>query len=231
MKLFSVFAASVAPGAALLTYIYLKDYYQTEPLKPVLRLFLFGVLILFPTMVIQRGLMLGLGDHDLVFAFVISAGIEEFVKWFILFFVMYKHEHFDEPYDGIVYAVAVSIGFASLENFIYIWNYPVSLTDILMRALLPVSAHALFAVVMGYYLGKAKFADSSSRAVKFIWLSLLIPIGWHGSFNYIQVITDNWLAFIIPFMVLLWCLGLRKMNRANAASPFRLEHQQSRPFD
>ncbi len=58
----------------------------------------------------------GLGHNTWVLSFLISAGLEEFLKWFVLYFVIYKHTSFDEPYDGIVYAVAVSIGFATVEN-------------------------------------------------------------------------------------------------------------------
>ena len=70
-------------------------------------------------MFIQRGLVLWLGESPFVFSFVISGGVEEFVKWFIIFFVAFNQTFFNEPYDGVVYTVAVSLGFATLENVLY----------------------------------------------------------------------------------------------------------------
>lgn len=76
------------------------------------------------------------------------------MKWFVLYHLIFRHEAFDEPYDGIVYAVAVSLGYATLENIIYAFLNAASFSALMIRALLPVSAHALFGVMMGYYLGR-----------------------------------------------------------------------------
>lgn len=213
--------AAVAPGIALLVYFYLKDLYDTEPVRMVARVFIYGVLIVFPTMVIQRTLVLGLGENPFLFAFGITGFIEEFVKWFLLYFAMYKHTVFDEPYDGIVYAVSISMGFATLENVIYALFSHFSFSALMFRALLPVSGHALFGVMMGYYMGKAKFGGSDER----LWLvsmSLFIPVFWHGLFDYLLIqIKTNWVWFMIPFMVLMWTVSLWKVSRANAKSPFR----------
>ncbi|MNI46109.1 Protease PrsW [compost metagenome] len=154
-----------------------------------------------------------------------SAGLEEFIKWFILYHVIYRHAEFDEPYDGIVYAVAVSLGYATLENVIYAFLNASSFSALLMRALLPVSAHALFGVVMGYYLGKAKF--STTHAKKYLWFSMLLPIFWHGLFDYILLITKSyWVWFMIPFMTYLWIRALWKVDRANAKSPLRIVQRE-----
>src|SRR5690242_11379937 len=106
MLLLSILTAAVAPGISLLTYFYMKDRYEAEPFHMVVRVFLLGVLIVLPIMVIQRGLLLWWGDgQPVVFAFAVSAGVEELVKWFVLYHIIYNHTEFDEPYDGIVYAV------------------------------------------------------------------------------------------------------------------------------
>jgi RsiW-degrading membrane proteinase PrsW (M82 family) len=216
----AILIAAIAPGIALLCYFYLKDRYQSEPVSAVLKVFLLGVLLVFPTMVLQRGFVLGLGENEFIFSFLISGGIEEFLKWFVLYFMVYNLAVFDEPYDGIVYAVAISIGFATLENIIYAFFYPTSIASLFMRGLLPVSAHALFGVVMGYYFGKAKFSKSEQN--KYLLLSLALPIFWHGLFDYILLmIKTNWFWFIVPLMVLLWTRGLWKVNHANSSSPFR----------
>jgi RsiW-degrading membrane proteinase PrsW (M82 family) len=214
MVAFSLLMAAIAPGIALLAYFYLKDLYESEPILMVARMFVLGILIVFPTMVIQRGFVLGLGDNPLLFAFGISAGIEEFVKWFLVYYLIFRNSSIKQPYDGIVYATAVSLGFATLENVLFSLFYQPSISTLLFRALLPVSGHALFGVVMGYYLGKAKYSPEHER--KYVTYALLIPIFWHGSFDYILLQASNyWLWLIAPFMFILWVRGIRKVNRAN----------------
>ncbi|WP_373229753.1 glutamic-type intramembrane protease PrsW [Cohnella sp.] len=218
----SVLAGSIAPGIALLAYFYWKDRYDAEPLHMVLKMFLTGVLIVLPIMIVQRGLMIMWGDSPITFSFVISAGVEEFFKWFVLYHIIYNHTEFDEPYDGIVYAVAVSLGFATLENVLYAFLQPATFGTLMMRALLPVSGHALFGVYMGYSLGRAKF--SSGSQIKFhLWLSLLLPILWHGIYDFMLLtVPSTWIWLVVPFMLILWFRGMRYVNRANSVSPFRL---------
>lgn len=220
MEWLSLITAAVAPGVALLAYFYLKDAYDAEPLSMIARIFAYGVLLVFPTMVLQRSLVLGLGEHPLLFAFGITGFIEEFLKWFIVYYAIYKHTVFDEPYDAILYAVTVSLGFATLENVIYALLNPFSFSVLLFRAFLPVSGHALFGVLMGYYMGKAKFGDPARTRLLLV-MSLAVPVFWHGLYDYILLEAKNWALFIIPLMVYLWIRGMTKVNRANAKSPFR----------
>lgn len=222
MLIVSVLAAAIAPGIALLAYFYWKDRYDTEPLPMIVKLFLMGALIVLPIMIVQRGLTLMWGESPLTFSFVISSGVEEFFKWFVLYHIVFNHTEFDEPYDGIVYAVAVSLGFATLENVLYAFLQPSSFGSLLMRALLPVSGHALFGVFMGYSLGKAKF--SKGRSVRLhLALALSVPLLLHGIYDYMMMsVSQAWLWLVVPFMFLLWFSGIRQVNRANAVSPFRL---------
>jgi RsiW-degrading membrane proteinase PrsW (M82 family) len=159
--LLSVITSAVAPGLALLTFFYLKDKYDQEPLHMVIKVFLLGLLIVFPVMIIQRGMVLGLNGGPYVDSFLISSGVEECLKWFVLYHMIYNHTEFDEPYDGILYAVAISLGFATIENIMYAWYSHASIGSMFMRALLPVSGHAMFGVIMGYHMGRAKFSDGS----------------------------------------------------------------------
>lgn len=219
--LLSVLAAAIAPGVALLAYFYWKDRYDAEPLSIVLKLFLTGVLIVLPAMVVQRGLTLWLGDSPILFSFVISAGVEELLKFFVLYHIIFNHTEFDEPYDGIVYATAVSLGFATLENVLYAFLQPATFGTLMARALLPVSGHALFGVFMGYSMGKAKF--SAGKQVKYhLWMAVLIPLVWHGGYDFMmRTVPSDWIWVAVPFMFLLWFRGIRRVNRANAVSPFR----------
>ena len=195
MLLFSLLAAAVAPGLALLTYFYLKDRYDYEPLHMVLRVFLMGILIVLPVMIIQRGMMLWLGDSPLLESIVISGGVEEFVKWFVIYHIIYNHTEFDEPYDGILYSVAVSLGFATVENVLYAFAGNASVSGMFLRALLPVSGHAMFAVIMGYYMGKAKFIDDTKKKRWYLSLSLILPFFWHALYDVIMnMMVNHWLV-------------------------------------
>ena len=221
MLLFSILTAAVAPGVSLLTYLYLKDRYDAEPIHMVIRLFVLGMLIVFPIAVLQRGLTLWLGESPFVFSFIVSSGVEELIKWFLVYHMIYNHTEFDEPYDGIVYAAAAALGFATLENVLYAILQPATFGTLLVRALLPVSGHALFGVIMGYYIGKAKF--TANRSLYYLTLSLLLPFFWHGLYDYIMLtVKSNWMWLIVPLMAYLWVRGALKIKRANARSPFRL---------
>lgn len=210
-----ILSAGIAPGLALLSYFYLKDEYDYEPITVVFKTFLFGALLVFPIMFIQHILAAeGILQMPLAKAFLTSSFLEEFFKWFVLIFTIYKHVAFDEPYDGIVYGVAVSLGFATVENIFYLISNGVDVA--LGRALLPVSSHALFGVMMGYYIGKGKFISQFKK--KNLTCSFLIPLLLHGLYDYILITQTNWMFFMLPFMIFLWYIGLRKAKKARILS-------------
>lgn len=222
MVIFSILTAALAPGLSLLTYLYLRDKYEAEPIHMVLKVFLIGIFLVVPIMVLQRGVEIWLGEGNFVMAFIQSSGVEEFIKWFVLFHLLYNHTEFDEPYDGILYAGALSLGFATTENLLYSIFMPADFSAMLLRALLPVSGHMLFGVIMGYYLGRAKFSASRSKKRIYLLFSLIIPLILHGLYDWIIVSREHdWIFAIVPFMILLWVFGLSKMKSAHIKSPFR----------
>ncbi|TCP31665.1 RsiW-degrading membrane proteinase PrsW (M82 family) [Scopulibacillus darangshiensis] len=208
----AVVSAGIAPGIALLFYFYLKDKYDTEPIGMVVKTFIFGALIVFPVMVIQyafksEGVLQGLFSN----AFILTGLLEEFFKWFIIIYTAYHHAAFNERYDGIIYAVAVSLGFATVENIFYLTAYGINYA--LIRALLPVSSHALFGVIMGYYIGKAKFSKKKKTN---LLTGLMTAALLHGLYDLILHIESVWLYIIIPFMIYLWWNALRKVKMAHS---------------
>ena len=101
----------------------------------------------------------------------LSVGItEELLKFLVVILIIYPNKNFDEPFDGIVYAVFVGMGFATAENLTFVLQGNASLAILRMFSAVP--AHFVFAVIMGYYLGKAK----TNKKFKFfnILLSLII---------------------------------------------------------
>lgn len=209
----AIIIAAIAPGIALLTFFYLKDRYEPEPLRMVIRLFIFGALICFPVMIIQYGLRTEISDQIFFSSFITAGFLEEFIKWFVLYYLIYNHEEFDEPYDGIVYAVAVSLGFATLENFLYLVTEGLSVA--FLRAFIPVTGHALFGVVMGYYIGLGKFIHDRKKVNRILLKSLFIPVMIHGTYDLLVISSQMyWLWTVIPFMIWLWWFAMRKAHKA-----------------
>jgi protease PrsW len=208
-----ILSAGFAPGLALLSYFYLRDEFETEPVSFIIKTFLYGAILTFPLMFLQYVL-----DAESIIpspwlnAYFTAGLLEEFFKWFILFFAVFQHVEFDDPYDGIIYGASVSLGFATVENILYLLAHGVEFA--IGRALLPVSAHALFGVVMGYYLGKAKFTGHDLKP-KWIFLSLIIPVVLHGTYDFILSAGKNWIFYMVPFMLFLWWTGIRKIKSAH----------------
>ncbi|WP_163101018.1 glutamic-type intramembrane protease PrsW [Peribacillus alkalitolerans] len=210
-----VLSAGIAPGLAILSYFYLKDYYETEPVSVVFKSFLFGAILVFPIMFIQYVLTSEqIVTNHFINAFLTTSFLEEFFKWFVLIYTIYQHVSFDEPYDGIVYGAAVSLGFATVENILYLFGNGIEFA--LGRAFLPVSSHALFGVIMGFYLGKGKFQKHRKKLM--LSLAFVIPFFLHGVYDYILITQVKWIYWILPFMIFLWWFGLRKAKLARTLS-------------
>ncbi|SNZ10406.1 Membrane proteinase PrsW, cleaves anti-sigma factor RsiW, M82 family [Terribacillus aidingensis] len=208
----TILSAAIAPALALLTFFYLKDRLEPEPLSMVLRTFLYGALLVFPIMFIQYALQAeGIGTPPIVYSFFTIGFLEEFFKWFIFLYTAFRHTEMDSVYDGIIYGVSISLGFATVENVLYLFAHGVDYA--FTRALFPVSSHALFGVLMGYYLGRAKFGSKHPRLR--IAAAMLIPFLLHGFYDYILVVVQfHWIYIQVPFMIILWTIGLRKVRAA-----------------
>lgn len=210
----STLGAAIAPGIALMSYFYLKDKYETEPLHMVIKSFILGMLIVFPVMLFQYVLQEEVQIGQILNSYLLVGFFEEFFKWLIIFYTAFRHIEFDEPYDGIVYTTAVSLGFATTENLFYLWSHS-GMSTAFYRAILPVSSHGLFGVIMGYYFGRAKFPLNPAKTKVYLLISLLLPIFLHGTYDFILSIGGNsWIWLMIPFMILLWTTALDRSTEA-----------------
>ncbi|WP_010650707.1 glutamic-type intramembrane protease PrsW [Oceanobacillus massiliensis] len=210
----AILSAGIAPIVALMSFIYLKDRI-TEPLPIIVRTFISGTLLVFPIMFIQYAITTEhVSDSSFIESFFQIALFEEFFKWFIFMFLIYNHPEFDNHYDGIVYAVSISLGFASVENILYLLTNGIEYA--FLRAFFPVSSHALFGIIMGFYLGKAKMSKQNRKLN--IALAFLFPFMLHGTYNFILKSysqTSSWFYLLIPFMIVLWIVALQRMKAAN----------------
>ncbi len=223
--MFILFTVAIAPALALFSYLYLRKQIAKEPSKTLFHAFIYGAIMTFPILFIQH-----VFEEEHVFNneffrnVVFTSSLEEFFKWIILFILVYKTIEFEDAYDGILYGASVSLGFATVENILYLLSF--GLDTAFIRALLPVSSHALFGVVMGYYLGKAKFSATSEKA-KWIAIAFLAPFLLHVLYNSILYSYDDWLYLMIPFMLFLWWFGLTRVKYAHtfAMQQFRKRNQ------
>ena len=210
MHALSLFALALAPGAAIMVYIYLRDKHEREPLGLLIISFLYGGLSTILTMFISwpiNVLILTKEDdvaHQFFNAFFKVALVEEFSKFFFVRFILFYNKNFNEPFDGIVYAIMVGMGFATLENVLYVYQY--GLATGILRMFTAVPAHATFAILMGFFLGKAKFTHR--KVLYFSVLSLIAAAIFHGSYDYflfISFIPGIWfgagVSLIIGFML------------------------------
>jgi protease PrsW len=228
MDMLELLGIAVAPGVAIMLYIYLKDKHEREPLSLLLLSFLYGIFSTFITLFISFPLemLITLRDDHLVdeffTAFFKVALVEEFSKFIFVRFVLYPNKNFNEPFDGIVYAVMVSMGFASLENVMYVFRF--GFETGLLRMFTAVPAHATFGVMMGYFLGKGKFMHRGGLYYGIV--ALAVATFFHGAYDYfwfIGQVTGVWAGIWIGALI---ALGVGLVLSRNA---IRL-HQQASPF-
>lgn len=219
---------ALAPVMALLYIIYSVDRYDREPARLLGKLFLFGALIAGPVIVVENflsSLNIFPGDlRNFYTAFVVAAFTEELFKWFVLKKFAYRDKAYDEYLDGIVYAVFVSMGFAALENLLYVVGNN-EMNVAVLRALTALPGHMLFGVAMGYYFSIMKFARTKSLYQRASRQSLIIPIVLHGVYDYILMSHYKWLLILfIPYLIYMWQFGIRRIKRYHDDS--RQEHIQ-----
>jgi RsiW-degrading membrane proteinase PrsW (M82 family) len=191
----NLLALALAPSIAIICFIIAKDKYNKEPFMNLFLSFLLGILSTIPAIIIQLALKGRLENYFesssvvyyAFFAFGAVGFSEEFSKFFMLRYYAYRQPAFDEPLDGIIYGVMVSMGFASIENIMYVMQYGYSTA--IVRMFLSVPAHACFGVMMGYYVGLAKFDPSRSSSL--MRTGLLLAIFFHGSFDFFLFIQQN----------------------------------------
>ena len=197
MIILIVILAALAPALGLLYFIYNKDVLQKEPTREILKAFLYGAVSVAFSLLISLPLMgIGLVPGEPVTVWdnirlaIFGAGIpEELAKFFLLWLFLKKCPYFDEYVDGIVYAACVGLGFAAVENVMYlIQNFQAWAYVGAMRALFSVPGHFFFAVVMGYYVSKAAFDDPSQRT-RNIFLAIALPMLLHSAFDALLMVS------------------------------------------
>ncbi len=222
-----ILTASLLPVIVLLVYIYRKDQYQKEPLSLLLKALLGGVLagmldialLTFFRFAEVTSFSSGL-HHSLYQAFCQAAMPEEFCKLFFLYLFIWKSKYFDEYYDGLEYAACVGLGFAGLENLMYVLEGGLAVA--VGRALFAVPAHFFFAIIMGYFFAFAKFRPWKKST--YLALAYICPVILHGIYDFILMYgefiqkTDTAVASVLNlifyiFFIFVWKTANKRIQR------------------
>jgi len=211
------------PGILWLAYVYKKDIYEPEPIGWVALLFVLGAIIVPPTAMIEGLIARSMGIQDTCsvvnaakVSWLIAGFIEESAKLSVVLAVVYYRKVFDEPMDGIVYASAVALGFASAENIIYMKNYGDIV--ILFRAPLSTLGHMLFSSIWGYAIGNARFDREHRLAL--IGKGFVLSAFFHGLYDFL-LFTKIFAACAVYLVIAtLRKMLIRMMESAQKNSPF-----------
>lgn len=221
---------AVAPGIAIIFFIFFRDKYEKEPFRLLWISFLLGALCMIPAFLYELLFdYLGFADYQsllktLFYAFFVVGLIEELSKFFALRLFIYPKPAFNEPFDGIVYSVLVSMGFATIENILYTLLY--GLTTGVVRMFTAVPLHATCAVIMGYFLGKARFSKSP---VVDMLKGIAIAVILHGLYDFFLLQKEILWLVIFSGVTLAAAVGLsfRAIFKLQKKSPFRKEPQSN----
>ena len=220
MNVIIILSAALLPAILLWLYIWKKDT-QKEPTSWLVKAVLWGVAICIPVAILESGIetmLFGVeGEPTSLFgtttmAFVVAALPEETFKLFALWMVLRKNPYFDEHFDGIVYAVCVGLGFAAIENVMYVFGEEDWFSTAIVRALLAVPGHYAFAILMGYYYSVYHFVDHSPKVATCV---LLIPVLAHGAYDALAM-SGNVSPVIggLSFYVLIYfCVKMHKVAK------------------
>ncbi len=196
---------SCLPVILIASYINSKDK-DKEPRELLKKLFLYGIFSIVPIIVLEL-----LAKHFIsvdknlnpfilfINVFISIALIEEGAKWVLINKAIYYDNDFNHPYDAIIYSVFASLGFALVENMLYVFGSGIA-TGIL-RGITAVPCHTCDGIIMGFYLGKAKseeFKNNHKLAKRYMFFSLLFPILMHTCYDFSILLQNNYSLILLP---------------------------------
>jgi RsiW-degrading membrane proteinase PrsW (M82 family) len=227
---FTLLSLAVLPGLAISYYIWWRDKHEPEPHNYLIACFLFGILSILPAILLETiGMKMGFNIgkdvlNTFIFAVVVVGFSEELSKYLFLRYYIFSKKEFCEPMDGIVYSVMISMGFATFENVMYVFNQQTiedSYNVAYLRMLTAVPAHASFAVIMGYFVGKAKF--TAEKRSSLLLTGLLIATVVHGLYDFflMQQMTKVLAIFTLIILIAAIIIGRYMIYWHVEASPHK----------
>ena len=207
--------ATILPSILIILFFVYSDKFK-EPKGEILKVFFYGILITIPAYFLNTYLNAFWYNNfrvseGLISSFLTAAPVEEGLKLSILYFFVYKMKDFNEPIDGIVYGVTASLGFATLENFYYVYllaDYfeTSSMSLAILRSFSAVPAHAVFGVFMGYFFMKYAFIKKGDNLL----FAFVVPFVLHGCYNLFA--SSNFIVSL-GLVLVSWIIALRMFSR------------------
>jgi len=228
MDLMTILVA-IIPPLYLFYYIYQMDKVEKEPLGLLIKLFFFGVLSVIPIVILElifSNLLaikmahlatdfLGYNSYQIIQNFLIIALVEEGFKFLFLKWGSWKDKNFNCHFDALVYACVVSLGFATLENLLYVYSY--GFENALLRAFTAIPGHFCFGVFMGYYYSDAKYYYLNQRKGNYrlyLLLSVIVPTLLHGFYDYVLTLEYSWVFILfLIYIIMMDYLALKHIKR------------------
>ena len=219
--------AAIAPAIAMLVYIYKTDKHEKEPVSLIRKLVLAGVISCLPAIlleVVSQDIFLPYAPINspvvyLVIVAILTGLVEEACKFYFMKRNTWHNADFNYRYDGVVYAVAVSLGFAAFENIFYVLQYGLATAG--LRALLAIPGHMSFAVVMGVFYGRAKIADvwgDDKGARRNLIYGYLAATALHSFYDATALVgTETAMTLFVIFIILMY-IGIYRLIRKESRS-------------
>ena len=213
---------ALIPGIIIVVVIFRKDKVEHEPVGLIVKLLIFGALSCLPA-VFAEGFMEGLnpgfpeGSVGYAFyeAFIVAALCEEICKYVLLRLGSWRNRNFDYRFDGIVYGVSVAVGFALLENVLYVMDGGLEVA--LMRGVLAVPLHAFCGVFMGIFYGAAKKASidgNSSGSFANTILAIFVPFMIHGIYDTLAFVQTSFASILLlVFVGIMYIVAVKQVNK------------------
>lgn len=225
---------ALLPSLLLGRYVYKMDKIEKEPTGLLVKLFIFGLLSTFLTLIISDISeyffpILASESKEipilLLNNFIGIALVEEFSKWVFMGLFTWNSKEFTHLYDGIVYAVFVSLGFATFENVLYIFGNGGDYLIAIIRALLAVPGHVFNGVFMGYFYGLARknYIDhNNGQCALYLLLSLLVPAALHGFYDFcLQATRPLLLLVFVVYILALYVVAFIRIKKSSKSDePF-----------
>ncbi len=234
---------ALLPGILIIIYIFRKDKVEHEPWSLIIRLLVLGAASCFPAMLLETfissadpGYPEGSIEYALFTAFLVAGLCEELCKFLLLRLGSWKNRNFDYRFDGIVYGVAVAVGFALLENVMYVAQG--GLETALMRGVLAVPLHAFCGVFMGIFYGAAKKNSIMGQRGKLrgsIFMALIVPMLIHGIYDTLAFMqTETASLLLLAFVVFMYIIAIKyvkKFSREDWKASFYTDTLSDLPLD
>jgi len=227
-----LFIIAITPAIIGLGAIYLSDRRDREPMKLLLLTFFLGALSVVPSIIVEEILIsfnIFTGIPGAFYnAFIVAGLTEEYFKRLMVVKVPFKTIYFNEKLDGIVYGVFAALGFATVENIIYVvFTYTNNPFIGLYRGIFSVPAHGIFGITMGYYLSLARFETDPKIKKTKMAKSLYMPVILHGFFDFILMAEIPELTMLfVPYVIFLWWINERKLSSFIFDSRSRIKNKR-----